>query len=173
MTTGPLTARGRRRRSTWPSRVFGLIGVAAAVSVGWYLVVTFVEVPPERAYHPTNAETAARWYRERPEDFAEVVRLARAKAIPGVVTEYYGGGLPEALRYLSVNGKVAAVGGCDGHVLFLPQAIGIPDDAIGYVHMECPQWHGDPARPLDLFGDAATPAVAIADGWWWADGSAR
>jgi hypothetical protein len=123
-------------------------------------------------YRPRTAEDAAFWFAERRERFAEVVHLARSGQIDAVESAYYGGELPAELADLSENGKVASVGSCDGEpVLFLPQWIGIPDDAIGYVHMTCNKFPDDPAHPLDLFGDSATPAVELEDGWWWADGS--
>ena len=68
---------------------------------------------------------------------------------------------------LSTSGTAAVVGQRDsGRVVFLPQWLGIPDDATGYVFVDgAPQ----PSLTVDLFGARVQVAggVNLGDGWWY------
>jgi hypothetical protein len=81
--------------------------------------------------------------------------------------DYYGRPLPWYLRDLSTLGTAAVVGEQDGRpVVFLPQWLGIPDDAVGYVFFD-----GDPRPDLtvDLFGEPMRLArgTNLGGGWWY------
>lgn len=81
--------------------------------------------------------------------------------------EYYGQQLPRYLADLSTSGRAAVVGRQDGKpVVFLPQFMGIPDDAVGFVYFD-----GQPDSDLliDLFGHPAYLAEgeSLGDGWWY------
>ena len=112
------------------------------------------------AFHPVS------YYATHEYAFAAMAAAIRNGSIH-LSNEYYGEPLPYYLRDLSTNGKVAIVGYQDGvPVLFLPQWIGIPDDAAGYVFFD-----GD-ARPdlaVDLFGAPANVSAGIdlGDSWWY------
>src|SRR5215207_6644614 len=74
---------------------------------------------------------------------------------------------PWYLRDLSTLGTAAVVGGQDGRpVVFLPQALGVPDDAAGYVYL-----NADPAPDLtvDLFGAPVrvVSGAPLGGGWWY------
>ncbi|MFI6502816.1 hypothetical protein [Nonomuraea typhae] len=87
-----------------------------------------------------------------------------AAATTPVSGEYYGAELPGPLCFVSANCKVAVIGTSGGQpVRFVPDWIGIPDDAIGYGHFT-----GTPeAGPYDGFGMDLCPRMELADGWWW------
>lgn len=81
--------------------------------------------------------------------------------------EYYGQQLPRYLADLCTNGRAATVGRQDGRpVVFLPQFMGIPDDAVGFVYFD-----GRPDSDLliDPFGSPAYLAEgqSLGDGWWY------
>ncbi|MFB7718816.1 hypothetical protein [Nocardia sp. NPDC056100] len=78
--------------------------------------------------------------------------------------EYYGVELPDHLCFVSANCKVAVIGTSGGHpVRFVPDSIGIPDDAYGYGHFV-----GTPEPgPYDGFGEPICPTMELAGGWWW------
>lgn len=99
--------------------------------------------------------------------FAEVADLVHQGELGRPGEEYYGQQLPRYLADLSTNGRAATVGRQDGEpVVFLPQFMGIPDDAVGYVYFD-----GQPDSDLviDLFGYPATLAEgqSLGDGWWY------
>jgi energy-coupling factor transporter transmembrane protein EcfT len=99
--------------------------------------------------------------------FAAVAEGVRDGTI-GASDAYYGELLPRPLRDLSTNGRAAAIGRHDGRpVVFLPEYLGIPDDAAGYVFYEGVL----PADfTLDLYGSRASlkGAENLGDGWWYA-----
>ncbi|MPZ26213.1 MAG: hypothetical protein GEV12_07105 [Micromonosporaceae bacterium] len=85
----------------------------------------------------------------------------------GVSDEYYGEPLPWYLRDLSTTGNVAKVGEQDRvPVVFLPQWLGIPDDAGGYVFCDC---YPRSDLTVDLFGALARvrAGVDLGNGWWY------
>ncbi|GAA1325427.1 hypothetical protein [Actinocatenispora thailandica] len=98
--------------------------------------------------------------------FAMVAADVRDGSI-GASTEYYGDFLPWYLHGLSATGRAAVVGQQHGRpVVFLPQWLGMPDDAGGYVYVQ--------ARPapdllVDLFGEplAVDDGLDLGDGWWY------
>jgi energy-coupling factor transporter transmembrane protein EcfT len=85
----------------------------------------------------------------------------------GASDAYYGELLPRPLRDLSTDGRAAAIGRPNGRpIVFLPEYLGIPDDAAGYVFYE-----GEPGDiVLDLYGAPAhlPGAQRLGDGWWYA-----
>ncbi len=94
--------------------------------------------------------------------------MARRGDFGAALRDYYGAPLPSDLAHVSVNGKVAVIGGCgDDGALFVPTWIGIPDDAVGYVHLTCE--HPPADLLLDGFGMLLEPERPLGDGWWWAD----
>jgi hypothetical protein len=78
--------------------------------------------------------------------------------------DYYGNPLPLPLRFLSANGNVSRVIG-DGRdvsdIRFLPQWIGIPDDAGGYLYSP----DGSPAG-VDMYGMVCREPVDLGGDWW-------
>ncbi|WP_157534904.1 hypothetical protein [Nocardia inohanensis] len=77
---------------------------------------------------------------------------------------YYGVDLPAYLCFVSANCKVAVIGTSGGEpVRFVPDFLGIPDDAEGYAHFV-----GTPEPgPYDGFGESICPTVELGGGWWW------
>lgn len=99
--------------------------------------------------------------------FAQVAGLVRQGELDGSGGQYYGQQLPRYLADLSTNGRAATVGRQDGKpVVFLPQFMGIPDDAVGFAYFD-----GQPDSDLliDLFGYPAYLAEgdSLGDGWWY------
>ena len=107
------------------------------------------------------------YYRSHRWGFAAVADGARDGTI-GASDAYHGKPLPRPLRDLSTDGRAAVIGQHDGRpVVFLPEYLGIPDDAAGYVFYECVL----PADfTLDLCGAPASlgGAEKLGDGWWYA-----
>ncbi|MEH0970749.1 hypothetical protein V6U77_06380 [Micromonospora sp. CPCC 205546] len=111
-------------------------------------------------FHPASYWASHRWAFDAVADRAQEGRV-------GTSREYYGQRLPAHLRDLSTNGRAAVVGHQDGKpVVFLPQWIGIPDDAGGYVHLDAPP---RPDLVVDLFGAPVRVAGGqhLGDGWWY------
>ncbi|WP_238015605.1 hypothetical protein KZZ52_55590 [Dactylosporangium sp. AC04546] len=99
--------------------------------------------------------------------FAAVADGVRHGTI-GASDTYYGEPLPRTLRDLSTNGRASAIGRYGGRpVVFLPEYLGIPDDAAGYVFYEGVLPVG---FTLDLYGAQASldGAENLGDGWWYA-----
>jgi hypothetical protein len=115
-----------------------------------------------------RADPAARaWVRfqsERPA-FTKVVSMVREGRFGDPRDwDYYGPRLPGSLCLISVNCRVARIGGDDGRwVLFIPDWIGIPDDAVGFAHFDAPP----DGRFLDGFGSPLCPTTRLGSGWWW------
>jgi hypothetical protein len=85
----------------------------------------------------------------------------------GATDDYYGDLLPLHLRDLSTDGRASVIDHQDGRpIVFLPEFLGIPDDAAGYVFYDGVI---APDRELDLYGAQATVqgAVNLGDGWWY------
>ncbi len=85
----------------------------------------------------------------------------------GNSSDYYGEKLPLWFRDLSTDGRISDVSFGKG-VVFLPQVIGIPDDAGGYLYVR--QSARDAGWSADLYGkpvrsDQARP---LGGGWWYA-----
>ncbi|PSK62641.1 hypothetical protein B0E53_05450 [Micromonospora sp. MH33] len=111
-------------------------------------------------FHPASYWVTHRWA------FDEVADGVRQGQI-GTSRDYYGKLLPRHLRDLSTNGRAAVVGSQDGKpAVFLPQWVGIPDDAGGYVYLNATP---RPDLVVDLFGEPARLAGGqpLADGWWY------
>ncbi|MEU7004224.1 hypothetical protein [Nonomuraea sp. NPDC046570] len=106
----------------------------------------------------------ARFHLERPAFDAVVTLVEQGRFAQSERDGYYGPKLPQHLCFVSANCRVKiwdSVG--DRPVLFLPDRIGIPDDAVGYAHFP-----GDPPPgPYDGFGMAIYPVTHLGDGWWW------
>lgn len=98
--------------------------------------------------------------------FAAVADGVRHGTI-GASDAYYGEPLPQPLGDLSTDGRASAIGRYSGRpVVFLPEYLGIPDDAAGYVFYEGVL----PADfTLDLYGAQASlnGAENLGDGWWY------
>lgn len=101
---------------------------------------------------------------ERPA-FDRIAALARAGRLGDLEKEYYGVPLPGMLCYVSANCRVAALGYSDGQpVLFVPDSVGIPDDAVGFGHFA-----GEAGDSYDGFGLVICPKKELGGGWWWLD----
>ncbi len=139
-----LASRDTRR---WP---LVATAVLTAVGVGGSVLLTL---------NP-KASAWTRFWVERPA-FAAVaaMELPELRAI-----DYYGVELPRHLCFVSANCKVAVIGTSGGQpVRFVPDYIGIPDDALGYGHFV-----GTPEPgPYDGWGARICPTMELAGGWWW------
>ncbi|MFB7718524.1 hypothetical protein [Nocardia sp. NPDC056100] len=141
-----LAARSGRRGPLAATAVLTLIGLGGPV----YL------------YFHTEANAWTRFWLERPAFSAiAAMELPQDRKI-----EYYGVELPEHLCFVSANCRVAVIGTSGGHpVRFVPDYIGIPDDAFGYGHFV-----GTPEPgPYDGFGEPICPTMELGGGWWWLD----
>jgi hypothetical protein len=139
-----------RTRSGWLPRT------AAALAFG----ILCVHFTNWAVFHPSSYYATHRYA------FHAVAAGVRNGSI-GSTDDYYGRPLPWYLRDLSTSGTAAVVGEQDGRpVVFLPQWVGIPDGAAGYVYFD-----GDPKPDLtvDLFGDPTHLAAGtnLGDGWWY------
>lgn len=81
--------------------------------------------------------------------------------------EYYGEKLPLWLRDLSTDGRISDVSFGEG-VVFLPQVIGIPDDAGGYLYVRESARSSD--WSADLYGKLVSSdrARPLGGGWFYA-----
>jgi energy-coupling factor transporter transmembrane protein EcfT len=125
------------------------------------LLVAVVEFNNWSVFEPRSYYWSHRWA------FAAVADGVRHGTI-GVSDAYYGEPLPRPLRDLSTNSRASTIARYNGHpVVFLPEYLGIPDDAAGYVFFE----GAVPADlMLDLYGAQASlhGAENLGDGWWYA-----
>lgn len=141
-----LAGRDRRRWPLVATAVLALIGIGGSVFLFWN----------------SKASTWTRFWLERPA-FAAVaaMELPERRSI-----DYYGVELPLYLCFVSANCKVAVIGTSGGQpVRFVPDYIGIPDDAFGYGHFV-----GTPEPgPYDGFGEPVCPTMELSGGWWWLD----
>ncbi|QLY31759.1 hypothetical protein [Nocardia huaxiensis] len=133
----------------------------------WPLVATAIFVligagGPVLLFSNSKANAWTRFWVERPA-FAAVEAM---ELPPDREIDYYGVQLPRHLCFVSANCKVAVIGTSGGQpVRFVPDYIGIPDDALGYGHFV-----GTPEPgPYDGFGEPVCPTMELADGWWWLD----
>jgi hypothetical protein len=124
------------------------------------LLIAVVEFNNWSVFEPRSYYWSHRWA------FAAVADGVRHGTI-GASDAYYGEPLPRPLRDLSTDGRASAIARYDGHpIVFLPEYLGIPDDAAGYVFFEgvSPEdvW-------VDLYGAPATlhGAENLGDGWWY------
>jgi hypothetical protein len=130
---------------------------AAAVLVFGGLCVHFTNWG---VFHPGSYYATHRYA------FHAVAAGARNGSV-GSMDDYYGRALPWCLRDLSTLGTAAVVGEQDsGPVVFLPQWLGIPDDAAGYVFVDGVP---EPGLTVDLFGARVHVAggTDLGDGWWY------
>jgi energy-coupling factor transporter transmembrane protein EcfT len=140
--------------------ISGFPGSAAVrVVTAVVLLGATIEFNNWSVFEPRSYYLSHRWA------FAAVADGVRHGTI-GASDAYYGEFLPWPLRDLSTDGRASVVGGRDGvPVVFLPQYIGIPDDAAGYAF-----YAGPPADlSVDLYGAPASLGAAqkIGDGWWY------
>ena len=152
-----------RRRRYVPA--IGLVAVAALVST------TTLSIPWQEVYPRV-------WFATHRAQFARAVDLAASGGLGAGLDDYMGAPLPADVRAISVDGELVRIwtfdsedgdlsGECEP-ALFAPAAFGIPDGAIGFVHLPC-------SRPpanfwLDAYADGIHPRIELGDGWWWADG---
>ncbi|MEU0561256.1 hypothetical protein [Dactylosporangium sp. NPDC006015] len=138
----------RARRSLLRTVVALGLAVSCAHFTNWSL------------FHPVS------YYVTHKYAFDAVAAQVREGAI-GSSDDYYGSDLPLYLRDLSTTGKAAVIGRRDGRpVVFLPQFLGIPDDAAGYAFFDGPT---SPSIEVDLFGARANlpGGINLRDGWWY------
>lgn len=58
-----------------------------------------------------------------------------------------------------------AVGTSGGRpTLFLPEWLGIPDDAVSYAHFT-----GEATGSFNAYGLLVCPTTRLGGGWWWMD----
>lgn len=111
------------------------------------------------AFHPQS------YYELHRPGFDAVAALVDSGEV-GTSQRYYGEKLPRHLADLSTDGRASVVGHTPRGtpVVFLPQYLGIPDDAIGFAYIgdDVPDGTG-----ADLYGDLADFAIDLGDGWWW------
>jgi hypothetical protein len=114
------------------------------------------------------------WFGLHRDVFLQAERLAREGAVAGDLKDGLGVLLPPGLDVISVDGRMETTSTivepepCDGvPILFAPAWNGIPDGAIGFVHIPCGV---NPGLTLDGEGDDMCPRIELSDGWWWADG---
>ncbi|MFE3024437.1 hypothetical protein [Nocardia tengchongensis] len=140
-----LAGRDTRRWPLVATAMLALIGIGGSVFL-------FVD---------SNANAWTRFWVERPA-FAAIA----AMELPDGKIDSYGVELPPHLCLVSANCRVAVIGTSGGQpVLFVPDYIGIPDDALGYGHFV-----GTPEPgPYNGFGEPVCPTMELAGGWWWLD----
>ena len=114
------------------------------------------------------------WFALHHDAFVRAEELVRSGELDPTV-DYYGVVLPDDLAGISISGRISATsdwddlpGPCSEPIEFAPALIGIPDGAIGFVHLPCDA----PPRGFYVNGydDGMVPRIALGDGWWWADG---
>lgn len=152
-------------RRRWPAAAGVLAGIAAVMAI--VFLVPWLEVYP-RAWFALNHGA-----------FVAAEAEARSGGYGDALDDYMGAELPGNLRAISVGGRLVTVygwtgdsesiqGPCgDAPVLFAPAWMGIPDGAIGFVHLACETPPAD--LILDGYADPMTPRIPLGDGWWWAD----
>ncbi|MEU4781958.1 hypothetical protein [Micromonospora sp. NPDC023633] len=135
-------------------------GASAALATAVLLVGVCAWFTNWGLFHPASYWASHRWAFNAVADGVQEGRI-------GTSREYYGQRLPLHLRDLSTNGRAAVVGRQDDKpVVFLPQWIGVPDDAGGYVYLDAPP---RPDLVVDLFGEPVRVAGGqhLGDGWWY------
>lgn len=129
------------------------VAIAMAVLMVHFNNWAFVE---PRSYYATHRGS-----------FEHAAELVRAGEV-GKSDEYYGEKLPRALIDLSADGNASVVGQQDGKpVVFLPQWLGIPDDAGGYIYYDG-ELRSD--TEVDLYGRlvGGSEMRELGNGWWYA-----
>lgn len=109
------------------------------------------------------------YFRTHAYAFDAVADDIRAGTVPAT-SEYYGSELPFPLDLLSSTGRAAHVGTANQRAVLLPQAVGLVDGAIGYVHVTgLVEGDAAPSLLLDMFGDPARLAdfEYLGGGWWY------
>ncbi len=114
------------------------------------------------------------WFALHRDAFVDAEALAQSGAI-NLSVDYYGAELPGELAGISITGRLSATsdwsaepGPCSEPIEFAPAMVGIPDGAIGFVHLPCDT---PPAGFLiNGYDDGMVPRIPLGDGWWWADG---
>lgn len=141
-----LASRGDSRRQLAATSMITVIGLAGPVFLATHL----------------EASAWTRFWLERPAFAA----IADIEVPPYGEGDYYGVDLPGQLCFVSAMCKVAVIGTSGGHpVKFVPDYVGIPDDAFGYGHFV-----GTPEPgPYDGFGETICPTMELGGGWWWLD----
>lgn len=97
--------------------------------------------------------------------FTAIAQMVDNSGFPSPRT-YYGQRLPAHLSDLATDGRASVVGQSSNGVpaVFVPQFLGIPDDAVGYVYLA-------DERPddvsMDLYGDVNQAVIDLGDGWCW------
>lgn len=149
VTTGLLA-----RRFVRPGTTATVAGIAMAV----FVLAIALHALNWSVYDKHSYFDAHRWQFQQVADLYDAGKLRS--------DEYYGETLPLHLRPLSATSKASTL--LDQPGLFLPQAMGIPDDAVGYVYLG----DADPATAgtMDLYGDMFDLADAepMGGGWYWA-----
>ncbi|MEV0389596.1 hypothetical protein [Nonomuraea sp. NPDC050643] len=136
-----------------------------ALGLACLVLILGVAAPVVLVLSP-DLRVRARFYVER-SAFGSVVELARQGRLAS--DEYYGARLPGPLCFVSATCGVVTWTAGDGQpVLFVPDWVGIPDDAVGYAHFT-----GPPGGSYDGFGLRICPRLELADGWWWLDACPR
>lgn len=136
---------------------------APAGAVGLLLVVIGIAGPVTLRSLP-ELRIQTRFLLERPA-FDEVAALSDSGRLPASqLGGYMGARLPDRLCFVSATCRVKTIGTSGGRpVLFVPDWLGIPDDAVGYARFA--------ARPggetFDGYGMRICPTVDLSDGWWW------
>ncbi|MFI2651004.1 hypothetical protein [Micromonospora fulviviridis] len=133
---------------------------ATALTTAALLLVTCAWFTNWGLFHPASYWITHRWAFNAVADGVREGRIGTSRG-------YYGEFLPLHLRDLSTNGRAAVVGSQDDKpVVFLPQWVGIPDDAGGYVYLDAAP---RPDLLIDLFGEPARVAGGqhLGDGWWY------
>jgi hypothetical protein len=133
-----------------------LVRAAAVLAFG----VLCVQFTNWGVFHPSSYYATHRYA------FSAVAAGVRNGSV-GSTDDYYGRALPWYLRDLSTLGTAAVVGEQDGGpVVFLPQWLGIPANAAGYVFIDGAP---EPGLTVDLFDDPVHVAggIDLGDGWWY------
>jgi hypothetical protein len=123
---------------------------------------------------------AVTWFPAHRGQFDEAIELVRTGHLNPETADYGSAQLPARLSSIAVDGEISVVGQCEGRtVLMLPQFVGIPDGAFGYLKFDCDTIpmdgyvNSEDFTPdgdyLDGFGDPLYPRIDLGDGWWWAD----
>ncbi|MEV4167219.1 hypothetical protein [Nonomuraea dietziae] len=136
----------------------------AACAAGLVLTIAGLAAPVTLQFTP-ELRVPLRFHLER-FAFTQVAELAREGKLPAErLHSYLGAELPSHLCFVSANCRVSALGTSGGRpVLFLPDWLGIPDDALGYAHFT-----GEATGSFDAYGMRVCPTTHLGDGWWWMD----
>ncbi len=134
----------------------------AAGAAGLVLTIIGLTAPVTLQFTP-DLRVPLRFHLER-FAFTQVADLAHEGKLPaGQIHSYLGAELPAHLCFVSANCRVSALGASGGQpILFLPDWLGIPDDAVGYAHFT-----GEATGNLTAYGMRVCPSTRLGGGWWW------